>query len=130
MLDCYQAKFQLSNLFGSRKTSLILLAQLCLPVHQVQLPMASYESDNLQYDTLVFWVLGTNDSSTKTRVSDVSCKILCKYRFNYSFIFLYKFTEIKINFLSNYKKEIMLGTSDAWSFSRSSYRPSVLYRNF
>ena len=30
------------------------------------------------------------------------------------------------NFARNYKKKIILGTSDAWSMRRSSYRPSYL----
>ena len=46
------------------------------------------KSDNLQYNTLGRWVAGTNDSSTKRLMFQVlfffiiSCKILCKNRFN------------------------------------------------
>ena len=58
----------------------------------------------------------------------ISCKILCKNRFNF-----HDFTKIKIKSfecpksIRNYEKKIMLGTSDAWSTRRSSQRPSVLY---
>ena len=60
----------------------------------------------------------------------ISCKILCKNRFN---LFFYNFTKMKVKSfecpksIRNYEKKIMLGTSDAWSMSRSSQRASVLY---
>ena len=46
------------------------------------------KSDNLQYNTLVRWFAGTNDSSTKRLIFQVS--------FEFIFLFFYKFTKIKI----------------------------------
>ena len=53
------------------------------------------KSDNLQYNTLVCWVAGMNDSSTKCLMFQVlfffmtSCKILCKNCFNlFSYFFI------------------------------------------
>ena len=46
------------------------------------------------------------------------------------FLFIYKFTKIEIKSfecpksIRNYEKKVMLGTSDAWSTSRSSHQPS------
>ena len=53
--------------------------------------------------------------------------------FQFIFLFFHKFTKIKIKSfecpksIRNYEKKIMLGTSDAWSISRSSHLPSLLY---
>ena len=63
----------------------------------------------------------------------ISCKILCKNRFNLFSYFFYNFTKIKIKSfecpksIRNYEKKILLGTSDAWLMSCLSQRPSVLY---
>ena len=53
------------------------------------------KSNNLQYNTLARWVNGTNDLSTKCLMFQVlffiiiSCKILCKNRFNeFSYFFI------------------------------------------
>ena len=57
------------------------------------------KSDNLQYNTLVCWADGTNNSSNKCLMFQVlfffikSCKILCKNPFN---LFFYKITKLKI----------------------------------
>ena len=57
----------------------------------------------------------------------ISCKILCKNRFNLFSYFFYNFTKIKTfecpKSIRNYEKKIMLGTSDTWSLSRLSHRP-------
>ena len=57
-----------------------------------------YKSDNRQYNTMVCWVDGKNDSLTKCLMFQVlfffiiSCKFLCKNCFNF---FFYNFTKIK-----------------------------------
>ena len=84
------------------------------------------KSGNLQYNTLVCWFAGTNDSATKSLTLQVllffhnflqNCFIL----FFYSF---YEFTKIKIKSfecpksITNYKK------NNAWSTSHLSRRTS------
>ena len=94
------------------------------------------KSVNLQYNTLVRWANGTNKSWTKRLMFQVfffhKIKILqnsLQKPFQFIFLFFYKITTIKIKSfeclksIRNYEK-IMLGTSDAWSMSRSSHRPS------
>ena len=102
------------------------------------------KSDNLQYNTLVRWFAGTNDSSTKCPMFQVLfffiffsyflaeffTKIVSIY-----FFFFYKFTKIKIKSfecpksIRNYKK------NNAWnitrlvdeSFVQANQQTSVLY---
>ena len=94
------------------------------------------KSINLQYNsTLVCWFTGTNDLLTKRLMFQVlfffikSCKIVCKNPFHLFLYFKKKITKLKIKSfecpksIRNHKK-IMLGTSDAWSTSRLSHRPS------
>ena len=56
----------------------------------------------------------------------ITCKIHCKYGFN----FFNEFTKMKIksferpNSIRNYKKKIMLGTSDTWSMINLSQQTS------
>ena len=96
------------------------------------------KSVNLQYNTLVRWADGTNDSSTKRLMFQVSfffiksCKILCK---NPSNLFFYKITKMKIKSfecpksIRNYEKK------NTWnvrrlvneSFVPLAQRTSVLY---
>ena len=90
---------------------------------------------NLQYNTLVFWFVGTNDSSTKHLMFKVffffitSCKILQKIVFIY-FLLFYDFTKLKIESfecpksIRNSEKKMMLGTSDAWLMSHLSQQTS------
>ena len=60
------------------------------------------KSVNLQYNTLVCWADGTNDSWTKLLMFQVlfffikSCKILCKNPFNLFLLLFYKITKMKI----------------------------------
>ena len=81
----------------------------------ITLIQISFKSDNLQYKMLARW-----DKWLIDQVSDVpciffiliSCKILCKNRFN--------LFPIKIKVCKDYEKKIMLGTSDSWWVSCSS----------
>ena len=80
----------------------------------------------LQYNTL--GCLDDGDKRIIDQVRDVpniiffmtSCKILWKNPFNLFSYFFHKITKIKIKSfecpksIRNYKKKIMLGTSDAW----------------
>ena len=60
------------------------------------------KSDNLQYNTLLPWVAGTNDSSTKCLMFPsiipffiISCKTICKNCLNlFIYFFFSKFTKI------------------------------------
>ena len=59
---------------------------------------SNMKSDNIQY-TLVCWFAGTNDTSDVPSITFffiISCKILCKNRFNLFFNLFYKFTKIQI----------------------------------
>ena len=87
------------------------------------------KSVNLQYNTLVCWDTRTKDSSTKCLMLQalflftISCKILFKNCFN--LFFYYKNKEF---WMPQVKKKLWkkdkLGTSDAWSMSLLSWRPS------
>ena len=79
------------------------------------------KSVNLQYDTLVRWLAGTNDLSTKRLIFQalfffiISCKILCKNHFILFFILFYFL--IYKNFecpesIKNYKK------NNTWNIRR------------
>ena len=98
------------------------------------LPDNCIKSNNLQYDTLVCWADGTNDSSTKHLTFQVLIffhKILQNsLQKLFQFIFLpYKITKMKIESfecpksIRSYEKKI-LGMSDAWSTSHLSQWPS------
>ena len=90
---------------------------------------------NQQYNRLVHWADGKNDSSTKRLMFQVLFffhKILqnsLQKPFQLFFLFFYKITEMKIKSfecpksIRNYEKKI-LGTSDGWSTSRLSHWPS------
>ena len=96
------------------------------------------KSVNLQYNQLVLWADGTNNSSTKHVPSIIFHKILQKYLqkpLQFIFLFLYKITKMKIKSfefpksIRNYEKK------DTWnirclvdkSFVPSAQRTSVLY---
>ena len=95
------------------------------------------KSDNLQYNTLVCWFAGTNDSSTKLWCSKyyliftISCKILCKI----TSIYFCKFTKMKIKSfecpisIRNYEKNDALNIRCLVdeSFVPATQRTSVLY---
>ena len=95
------------------------------------------KSDNLQYNTLVRWADGTNDSSTKRLMFQVlfffikSCKILCKNPFNLFFLFFYKITKMKIKSfecpksIRNYEKKYRRLVDEL--FVPSAQGSSVLY---
>ena len=89
---------------------------------------------NLQYDTLVRWADGTNDSLTKHLMFQA---LFCFHKIlqnslqkPFQFIFFYKITKMKIKSfecpksIRNNEKKKILGTSDAWSMSRLSHLPS------
>ena len=88
------------------------------------------KSVNLQYVTLVRSADWTNNSSTKCDVPSIIFfhKIL-QNSLHRPFHFFYKITKMKTKSfechksIRNYEKKI-LGTSDAWSTSRLSHRPS------
>ena len=97
--------------------------------------MDIFKSVNLQFDT---WFAGPMGQTTRRPsiwyskyhyLFVKSCQILCKNSFNLLFLFFYKITKIKIKSfecpkaIRNYEKKI-LETSDAWSTSRLSHRPS------
>ena len=100
--------------------------------NSVQLIMFLSLSRNPTIYNIIHWFAGTNDSSTKCLMLQVlfffiiSCKILCRNPFN---LYFYKITKIKIKSfecpksIKNYKKKIF-GTSNAWSTSFLSHRPS------
>ena len=98
------------------------------------LSLYDIKSVNLQYNTLVCWADGTNNSSTKCLMFQVFFfhKILqnsLQKPFQFIFIFFYKITKMKIKSfecpksIKNCEKKI-LGTSDTWSLGRSSKRTS------
>ena len=69
------------------------------------------KSDNLQYNTLVCWFAGTNDSSTKCPIFQVLyfffhnfSKNSLQKLFQLTFSFFDKFTKMKVKSLRNYKK--------------------------
>ena len=91
------------------------------------------KSDNVQYNTLGRW-----DKRLIDQASDVPSIIFfhnflqnsLQKSFQFIFLFFCNSTEMKIKSfecpksIKSYEKKIMLGTSDAWSMSRSSHRPS------
>ena len=104
--------------------------------------MGRYQkSVNLQYNTLVHWTDGTNNSSTKRLMFQVlsffikSCKSLSKNPFNSSFNFFHRITKIKIKSfefpksIKNYKKNNTRNVRHlvSESFVPSAQRTSILY---
>ena len=81
---------------------------------------------NLQYNMLVRWADGTNDSLTKCLMFQVLFFISINLAKFFAKTFLYKITKMKIkNFeclksMRNYEKKM----SETWSMSRLSHRPS------
>ena len=95
------------------------------------------KSDNLQYNMLVRWFAGTNDSLNNRLMFKAFFFIISyilralKTLYFYFCKFIKKLKNTLKQFLKRILQEIMkkkiLGTSDAWSMSRLSQRPSVLY---
>ena len=90
--------------------------------------MRTVSSKNPTIFNIIRWVAETNDSSTKRLMFQV---LLFFHNFfqnsfqkSFQFIFLNKNLKKVLSALRNYEKKIMLGTSDSWSMSRSSHRPS------
>ena len=84
------------------------------------------KSINLQYNTLVCWTHGTNDSLTKRMVFQVLSfffhkifQILCINPFNFFFFSFYKIIKVKRPY-----KKIFFGTTDTWLMSCFSHWPS------
>ena len=95
-----------------------------------QLPMYEIKSVNLKYNKLVCWADGTNDSSSKRLMFQALFffhKILQNSLQKPFQSIFYKITKMKIkSFECLYEilKKKILGTSNAWSTSRLSHRPS------
>ena len=98
-----QWKFWPSEIHSTNeKTALAMLRALMLiemfaEIWNSQILVRVLKSDNLQYNTLVHWVAGMNDSLTKRLMFQVlyffmiSCRILCKNTFNLFIYFLKKY---------------------------------------
>ena len=99
------------------------------------LELYDLKSINLQYNMLVHWADGTNDSLTKFLMFQV---LFCLYkilrnflqkRFQFIFLFFYKITKMKIKSfecpksIRNHEKKIV-GMPDIWSPKQLSHRPS------
>ena len=95
---------------------------------------AYIKSNNLQCNTLGLWLDGTNDSSIHIPNIFIFFHNFLQNSLQKLFQFIFHFfcnlTKITIknfdwtNSIRSYDKRIMLGTSDAWSMSHLSHRPS------
>ena len=84
------------------------------------------KSNNLQYNTLDRWVDGTINSSAKCLMFQALFFLWSFINLGHSKLFFFIFvieTIFAKNFARNHENKIILGTSDAWSMSRSSINP-------